>query len=65
MIAGRVNASIIRAMFWCVFFAAIARFVVPLSVLARIPTITRIAVRGIRLFQLNEAVAEYEVVGAR
>ena len=65
MIAGRVNANIIRATFWCVFFAAIARFVVPLSVLVRIPTITRIAVRGIRLFHINEAVAECEVIGAR
>jgi hypothetical protein len=65
MIRGRANASMIRAMFWCVLFAAIAPFVVPLSVLAQIPAISRIEIRGSHLLQLNEAVAQGDVVEAR
>jgi hypothetical protein len=55
----------IRAMFWCVLFAAIAPFVAPLSVLAQIPTISRIEARAILLLLQNATVAEFEVVEAR
>jgi hypothetical protein len=55
----------IRAMFWCVLFAVVVPFVAPLSVLAQIPTISRIAARAIYLWQQNEAVAEFDLVEAR
>ncbi len=65
MIAGRADASIIRAMFWCALFAVIASLVASLSVLAQIPTIARIALRAAHIFELNEALAEFDVVEAR
>jgi hypothetical protein len=65
MIAGRVHASKIRAMFWCALFAAIASIDAPLSVLAQTPTISRTAMRAPRPFDQNEAVAGFDVVEAR
>lgn len=65
MIAGRVHANIIRAMFWCVLFAAITSLVVALSVLAQIPAISRIEARGVPTLEVNTPVVEVDVVEAR
>jgi hypothetical protein len=65
MIAGRADASIIRAMFWCVLFAAIASPVASLSVLAQIPAISRIEARSVLTLEANTPVAQVDVVEAR
>ena len=65
MIAGRADASIIRAMFWCALFAAITSLVAPLSVLVQIPIISRIEARGMLTLDANTALAEFDVVEAR